>query len=361
MKKSLIALAVLAASGAAMAQSSVTLYGVADIWFGSVKSQELDLVTGALVGERQTVLESGGVSGSRWGIKGSEDLGGGLKANFNLEQGIALDTGAAAGVQFNKQAYVGFSGGFGEVKLGRTGTAYDDVRGANNNTFDSALTATGLMGTFGINGVPSNGLYYATPAMGGFSAAVSYALGEDKTATNSAGSLWSLNAKYAAGPFTAIFAHQVEKGGTTFKANAFNALLELAEVDPATFVGYVGEKATYNLLSGSYDLGVVKLLAFYETAKFAVPGIDNIKAKDLQLGVDIPLSSAMTLAVGVAQGKAEAAGDEFYKTRAYSAAVAYSLSKRTTLYTGFNVNKGKSDGVTIDKGTTLAAGVKHTF
>ena len=361
MKKSLIALAVLASSGAAMAQSSVTLYGIADIWFGSTKAQTLN-EAGVLAGDRQTVLESGGVSGSRWGVKGSEDLGGGLKANFNLEQGFDLSSGEAAGVQFNRQAYVGFSGGFGEVKLGRTGTAYDDVRGANNNTFDSALTAAGLMGTFGINGVPSNGLYYATPAMGGFSAAASYALGEDKTAANGAGSILSLNAKYAAGPFTAIFAHQVEKGGTTFKANALNALIEFDGGDPATVVGvYVGEKATYNLLSGSYDLGVAKLLAFYETAKLALPGIGNIKAKDLQLGVDVPLSSAMTLAVGYAQGKAEDNGTEFYKTRAYSAALAYSMSKRTTLYTGFNVNKGTSDGVTVDKGTTLAAGVKHTF
>ena len=74
MKKSLIALAVLAASGAAMAQSSVTLYGVADVFVGSAKTE----VGGA--GLRQNVVNTSGINGSRWGLRGSEDLGGGMKA-----------------------------------------------------------------------------------------------------------------------------------------------------------------------------------------------------------------------------------------------------------------------------------------
>ncbi|MDO9203061.1 MAG: porin, partial [Hydrogenophaga sp.] len=112
MKKSLIALAVLAASGAAMAQSSVTLYGIADVVIHKDKGAS-------------AALASGGVSGSRLGFKGTEDLGGGLKANFVLEQGLQLDTGAigdgtakTAGQAFSRQSYVGLSGGFGEVKLG---------------------------------------------------------------------------------------------------------------------------------------------------------------------------------------------------------------------------------------------------
>ncbi len=137
MKKSLIALAVMAASGASFAQS-VTLYGIADVWVGSIKA----------AGNRTTVLESGGVSGSRWGLKGTEDLGGGLKANFLLEQGFAIDSGAG-GSGFNRQAYVGFSGGFGEVKLGNVYTAYDDISAAANSAFDSALA-------------PQNGVWAST-------------------------------------------------------------------------------------------------------------------------------------------------------------------------------------------------------
>jgi len=127
MKKSLIALAVLAASGTAMAQSNVTLYGLADVWFGSSKFE----VTGE-GSVRQTKVDSGGLNTSRWGMKGSEDLGGGLKANFQLEQGFDLSTGAAqSGKTFNRQAWVGLSGGFGEVQLGKVWTSYDDIRSSD--------------------------------------------------------------------------------------------------------------------------------------------------------------------------------------------------------------------------------------
>ena len=80
MKKSLIALAVLAASGASFAQSTATVYGIADLWIGSND-------TGAT---STTTIGSGGVNGSRWGLKGSEDLGGGLKANFKLNNSSIL-------------------------------------------------------------------------------------------------------------------------------------------------------------------------------------------------------------------------------------------------------------------------------
>ncbi len=116
MKKTLIALAVLAASGATFAQSSVTLYGIADVVIHKDKNVS-------------AAMTSGGVSTSRLGFKGSEDLGGGLMANFKIERSIALDTGSDAG-SWDRYAYVGLSGGFGEVKLGKTGTAYDDISGA---------------------------------------------------------------------------------------------------------------------------------------------------------------------------------------------------------------------------------------
>jgi predicted porin len=133
MKKSLIALAVMAASGASFAQSTVSLYGIADAWVGRTTA------TGA---PSQVKLDSGGVSGSRFGFKGSEDLGGGLKANFLLEQGFNLDDGTQANAtqMFSRQAYLGFSGGFGEVKLGKVFSAYDDISGMTNAAFDSAFT-----------------------------------------------------------------------------------------------------------------------------------------------------------------------------------------------------------------------------
>jgi predicted porin len=107
---------------------------------------------------RQTGLFDGGVSNSRFGLKGSEDLGGGLKAVFTLEQGFSLDTGAAGTVPargswideeeyvpgsasgaFSREATVGLQGNFGTVKLGKQYNAFDDVSGAAASVFDSDL------------------------------------------------------------------------------------------------------------------------------------------------------------------------------------------------------------------------------
>jgi predicted porin len=124
MKKLFITLAVLAASGAAMAQSSVTLYGIADAWVGSSEVK----VGG--VGTRQNVVDTSGVNGSRWGLRGAEDLGGGMKAIFTLESGINLDTGASGqgGLLFGRQAFVGLQSGFGTVSLGRQYGGYGDMQ-----------------------------------------------------------------------------------------------------------------------------------------------------------------------------------------------------------------------------------------
>jgi predicted porin len=189
MKKNLIALAVLAASGASFAQSSVTVYGLVDVAFASVDTNGL----------KQLSVNSGGFNTSRFGFRGTEDLGGGLKANFLLEQGINVDNGSVNGTNvsaggtdtsttqaFSRQSYVGFSGGFGEVKLGKMFTAYDDISGAANAAFDSNLFApvNGVWTSVGYNDRPGNSVYYASPAFSGVSGAVSYSLGENKSAAS---------------------------------------------------------------------------------------------------------------------------------------------------------------------------------
>ena len=113
MKKSLIALAVLAASGAAMAQSSVTLYGVLDTGLTYSKGEE------SVYG----MTHVGGNVNSRLGFRGVEDLGNGLKATFNLESGFSADDGTnymgQDGLAFTRTSTVGLAGNFGEVRLGR--------------------------------------------------------------------------------------------------------------------------------------------------------------------------------------------------------------------------------------------------
>jgi predicted porin len=335
MKKSLIALAVLAASGAALAQSSVQVYGIVDAWVGSERLQ-VDNGNG-LQGVRQTLLGSGGISGSRFGFKGTEDLGGGLKANFLLEQGFSIDDGKAAevGKQFSRQAYVGFSGGFGEVKLGKIWTAYDDISGATNSAFDSAFSATAKVFASGLyNPNPNNGLYYATPSFGGFSGALSYALGEDKSATQSASKVWAAHVKYEEGPIFAGLAYQREDDGI-----------------PGN------DAIKFTRLNGSYDFGVVKALASYGRVTAG-----NDKTNEYHLGADVPLGGNLTLSGGYAYSKLKVAGASSGKARGIGIALGYNLSKRTMAYAGVNNSKWEdSTGQTVLKYNLYAVGVKHTF
>ncbi len=318
MKKSLIALAVMAASGASFAQSTVTLYGIADIWFGTVKAAN---------GDTSTVLNSGGVSTSRWGMKGSEDLGGGLKANFLLEQGISIDNGVT-GAGFNRQAYVGFSGGFGEVKLGNVYTAYDDISGAANSAFDSALAPqNNVWASTGYVSNPTNNIYYASPSMSGFSGAVSYSLDED-TAGKVAST--SFHVKYEGGPLYAGLGFQSDE------------------------VMGAGNSTDYLRLNATYDLGVATVLAGYGKVDYATGG----DTTEFELGANFPISSTLTLSGGFAMSEDNGAAGNAERT-GYALAAAYSMSKRTTLYGGFHSSSTKD----TDAGDLkiFAVGVKHTF
>ncbi|MES2979338.1 MAG: porin [Pseudomonadota bacterium] len=337
MKKNLIALAILAAAGAASAQSSVTLYGIADVYFGREKAAN---------GVTNTKIDSGGVSQSRFGFKGTEDLGRGLKANFLLESGFSLDSGSSSGYTqvsgattatnlFSRQAYVGVSGGFGEVKLGKMWTAYDDIQGATNAVFDSVLSPNvGVWVSGGYNGNPGNSVYYATPAFGPFSGAASYSLGENKTSTTSAGKITSLHAKYEGGPLYAGLAYQTEKANGTALTVKFTRA------------------------NASYDLGVAKILLGY--GRVADAGISGGKTTEYQIGADFPLSDALTLSGGFARSKDNAtAGDA--KRTGYGIGASYSLSKRTSVYGGFRAGTAKAPAVVDVKTSLLAVGVRHAF
>lgn len=125
MKQSAYALATLAAlslNHAAWAQSSVQLYGLLDAGVEVVNHAGEGSGQGSLVR-----VVSGGKNTSRWGIRGSEDLGGGLKAVFNLEGAILMDNGGTDGPLFKRQAYVGLDGAFGRVIVGRSFTTTYDL------------------------------------------------------------------------------------------------------------------------------------------------------------------------------------------------------------------------------------------
>ncbi len=323
MKKSLIALAVLATTGAAMAQSNVTLYGRIDTSVGSNKVN----------GVSTTQLFSGNLTSTRWGLRGSEDLGGGLKAIFGLEQGFDSSNGTqAAGSAFDRMSIVGLSGGFGTLKLGRHDTSFDDIRdlSISSNLWDSEFTPTKIAYTAGVadySSRASNQIRYESPSFGGFSLGASYGLDEDATV----------------------------KADTT----AFNLRYKAGNLDVG--FGYQDQKANnrkYSTIGAAYNFGVARLSAGFNRAEIR----NGNEADGFAIGVNVPMG-ALDFSVGYAYSKAEnTAGATVAKGTALSAGVTYAMSKRTRLYGAFldgEVENGAGVN-TLDR-RMYSVGVRHDF
>lgn len=315
MKKSLIAVAAMAVVSAASAQSSVTLYGIADLWVGKGEAVTADKLA---AGDH-------GLATSRWGIKGSEDLGGGLTANFNFESKVNLSNGSTNAALFDRQANIGFSGGFGALKIGKSWNAMDDIYGMSNSGFDSALSANKVW----INsyaGEAAAQLHYTTPTVAGFTGVVSTQLSGNTASGNApGGKTTAFNLTYAGGPVAVAVGYEDNK----------NTALVAAQ------------KGT--MINGSYDLGMAKLLGSYYTTK---PAGGGAKTNSYQLGADIPMGSALTLSVGYASSKVSGVGSS---ATGFGIAAGYSLSKRTTLYGGLRATNN------VAANDLWAVGVNHKF
>jgi predicted porin len=369
MKKTLVALAALAATGA-FAQSSVTLFGIADVNLNSTKvttsvagvnvanpaaTGQAGFGSGQPSGISRNQMSSGGINGSRFGLRGSEDLGGGLKGNFQIENGFNIDSGSAAqgGLLFGRQAFVGLSGGFGDLRFGRQYSAYDEARGGSDLQGHSAYSATaGAAWALGRDYAfrLDNTLRYATPNFGGFSAAASYSLGENKTAAAGAGGVLSLHGAYGNGPIAIFVAHQQEKNPlAAAPANLLNGGFAIAAG---------ASKETHTLVSGAYDFGVAKVRLGYNTSKDDVVGGPSAD-KELTFGVSAPLGP-VTIAAEFANMK-----NSGVKGRAVGVQANYNLSKRTFAYVGLQSMKANTIVVagpqTDSKSNVAAIGVRHAF
>lgn len=306
-KQTLVAIAALTAAAGAMAQSSVTLFGVVDASVARVSAGSVD-VTG---------LSSGGLSSSRLGFRGVEDLGGGLAAGFWLEGGLAVDNGTGGGFKFDRRSTVSVSSkSFGELRLGRDKSpAYLNVE-----TFDPF----GDIGVGGINGANlvgsassaagtaegsapkrySNSVGYILPKMGDFSGQVAYSFGEKTSAiaNDSMGSGIALRGSYTAGPLNVALGWGKSRGGTD-----------------AVGVDY---KSTN--FGASYNFGVVKPMALFATEKGGNKRVDLFG-----FGVTIPLGAG-ELRASYAMFKDKNASNADSKKLALG--YGYNLSKRTQVY-----------------------------
>lgn len=386
MKKTLIALAALGAmAGAAQAQSTVTIYGLLDANIGSYKTNQVSGAT--IAGISQAKIDAGGLNGSRWGIRFSEDIGGGMAVIGNLESGVNLDTGASGqgGLLFGRRANVGISSGFGTVTIGRNSSSYDDVSadhammGATlfdpSNTNNGLSTATAAtLGTLagnasflnhggngsgahvtwvGFNTRFNNSIKYVSPNFSGFTGSFMYAFGEDKTAAVSASNTVSANLKYANGPLVVSGGYQSEGAArtATTKPALVNTLLNVSYDFGVAKVGFGANRAKYKDVLTTFRTGVAHELA---------------AQKEYSLSVAVPLG-ATTLSAGYARSK----GDDLGSSTGWGIQALYSLSKRTTLYTGAVSTKNYENVAAntmllaptsnITRTTTYAAGIRHTF
>ena len=221
MKKSLIALAVLGLSGAAMAQSSVTLYGVADAGIGKIEAGS-GLAAPLNDASDKTEFISGSMMNngtSRLGVRGVEDLGGGLKAGFQFETGLDLDNGGSSSAFWSRQANIWLGGNWGTVKLGRQFTpSY-----LTTSTFELTGTAlySVLANTYNFAGIgrrANSAFAYMTPSFGGFTGALAYVTKTDLATPKDA---YDLGLMYANGPIgVGVSVNKFSTSKTNYQAGA---------------------------------------------------------------------------------------------------------------------------------------------
>lgn len=325
----LAALATLAAAGTTFAQSSVTISGRIDL--GVVKttgaSAKLDATNGA----------------SQIRFAGTEDLGGGMKANFVLAQRFSPESGLNDGSAGNRplmqgETTVGLSGGFGAIKVGRSLTAFQgpvngtDPYGTLTQGSTAALTAgysTDIDSNLGASGSGlgrTDAITYNSPSINGFNVGVSIGLKNSASSGATvvgAGNLTSVWASYAAGPL--MVGGGMEENRT-------------------------GDKVTAVL--ATYDLGMAKIGVGNSTVNTVANTGAN--GKNTNFMVAVPMG-ALTATLGYTDQKAGGTGAKTNKT---GLGVTYALSKRTNLYSTYGSTKAKATNTTT---TGYDFGVAHAF
>ncbi|MGC8702028.1 MAG: porin [Thiomonas sp.] len=374
MKKTLLSLALFGAfSGAAMAADSVQLYGIVDL---GVEHLSYDNTTVNRLG-------SGIQNGSRIGLKGTEDLGGGLSAMFQLETGFCANgnnasayNGAGQGAQnqaggsyctsgstfMGRTSIVGLTGGFGSVVMGRMYSPYFNIA-SSADPFGAGLTGsiTNIDQSAGTYVRLSQTAAYMTPTIAGFQGTLAYAFG-GQPGNNSNGRGYAAALTYGNGPISA--------GASYLNHNL------------TTATGLNGTYVTNKLwnIYGGYDFGLAKVTAYYSDAKYGASGVymANTQStalaewKTWMLGATVPVGPGAVLA---SYGQTKNNNVSSSTAKQFAIGYTYALSKRTNLYTSYshitndsNVDYYVGDATIAGTGALggnsssgFALGIKHSF
>jgi predicted porin len=343
------ALSMAVLSAGAFAQSNVTVYGLIDAGV-----EYNNNVPGAGGRPASVVREvSGASAASRWGFRAMEDLGGGLKAVFNLEGGFATDTGAMlqGGRLFGRMAYTGIEGSWGGVTLGRhRNTIYDLFL-----QYDPTSYATYGLTSMDTNflGRADNSIRYAFKR-DGLSAIALYSLGRDGTIINGSevpgaakvGREYSTGINYVTGPASI---------GVAFDQQYGTSIATQSDYDRRLAIGT------------KYALGKTKLFAGYQRRQTSTSGNDR-KTNLYWLGAEQRITQPLSLTAGLFH--TDPSGSPQSATL-FTTSLTYSLSTRTNLYVNaaYAKNRGGSNLGVTGFGTVVAgenqtgvvSGIMHVF
>ncbi|VWB91395.1 porin [Burkholderia stagnalis] len=371
MKKFIIVLASSSAiSGVAQAQSSVTLYGIVDagiLYTSNVKT------TGG--GKALWQLASGNESGSRWGLTGTEDLGGGLKAVFKLENGFNVNSGTLGqgGREFGRQAYVGLAGDrFGTFTMGRQYNAIQDFVSRQGVASILAQFATHPLDNDNLNNTyrTDNSVKYATPVIAGFQAEATYGFSNSTSFANNRA--FSVGATYMNGPLNlgAGYARAQQPGtiggaivGNPSSSTPSNPLLGASRVDQW------GAGGTYAF--GPLTVGLLYSGALYVNSNTALTAPrGTIHFQNYEGSVRYQVTPALFLALGETYTNVHQSGASGHYLQT-SGGAQYLLSKRTDVYlnafyqkTSRNLNAAIDAAGGTSSGTSQTAvvlGMRHKF
>lgn len=327
----LLAVAALTAMAAsAQAQSSVQVYGLIDMSAGQFQNAG---------GTKDKAVQSGNMSTSHFGFKGSEDLGGGLKANFAMESFLRADSGAAG--RFNgdtfwaRNAYAGLSGDFGSLTLGRNTTSL----------FVSTLIFNAFGDSFGFSPTIRHYFTYG-PTTASYIATVSGDTGWNQSISYSTPNMGGLSAQLqVAGNDGAVNGRKVG-GNVLYFSGAFAGTLAYQKVKPGSADG-----TTTTHVGASYDLGGAKLYGQYGKVTNDSATV-NKGSKLADVGIAVPVGAGKLLAE---YGQLKIDGGT--KRTTITAGYDYTLSKRTDAYAVVMSDKLTSKTT----GSTYAVGVRHRF
>jgi len=338
--------------------SSVSIYGVLDIGLTRV-----DNVEGSAISR----VDDGISQGSRLGFRGREDLGGGRAALFNLEMGVATDTGTLrqGGLGFGRAAFVGLADSrLGQITAGRqfdqmTGTLLRFHPGMHSGIYGfTPGDADRVAGAW-----LDNQITYASPDFGGLRFALQRALSEGGSSATSPGGAWSASASYANGPLNVGFAtttikDQVLRPGTSYGVSQFLG----QAVTPATAV-----TADYRTmgLGASYAWGALTLNGLLTRTKYEMANGASDAVKT------VGVSAAYKLGELILWSGLQRATLESSSWNTVTLAADYYLSKRTDVYTTLNLRKASGEGTRAglvtnglssdDQQTALRVGIRHRF